>query len=123
MSYVVIYLVAQSRGCAVARCGTVYTNDPKERIRTFHSAWYVSGHLLYHYIGDAITPYTKTDATLDSGLKEAGSVRLEPNIKHHDALDDWEGEGGEKEEQKGDEEEENGEEAEHDEVIDQESTS
>lgn len=75
-------------------------------------------HLLHHYIGYAIAPYTKTDATLDSGLKEAGSVRLEPNIKHHDTLDDWEGEGGEKKKQKGDEEEENGEEAKHDEVID-----
>lgn len=81
------------------------------------------GHSLYYYIGDAIAPDTKTDATLDSGTKEAASVRLEPNIKHYDALDDREGEGGEKKKQKGDEEEENGGEAKHDEVMSEESTS
>lgn len=73
------------------------------------------GHSLHHYIGDAIAPDTKTDTTLDPGIKEATSFRVEPNIKHCDTLDDWKGERGEKEEQKGAKEEENGKEAEHDE--------
>lgn len=81
------------------------------------------GHLLHHYIGDAVAPDTKTDATVDSGIKEATSARVDPNTKHHDTLDDWKGEGCEKEEQKGDEEEEDGEKADHDEGIRQESSS
>lgn len=81
------------------------------------------GHLLYHYIGDAIAPDTKTDASLDSGIKEATSARVDPNTKHYDTLDDWKGEGREKKEQKGGEEEENGEKADHDEGIRQEGSS
>ena len=121
LSYPVVYLVAQLRGCAVARSGMVHSNNPKERVKAFHGVCYILGHLLYHYIGDAIAPDTKTDATLDSGTEEAASVRLEPDIKQYDALDDWKGEGGEKKKQKGEEEEENGGEAKHDEVIREES--
>lgn len=77
----------------------------------------VPEHILHHYIGDAVAPNTKTDATLDSRVKEAASVRVERDIKYFDALDDWKGEGSEKKEKKCDEKEENGEEAEHDEGI------
>jgi hypothetical protein len=38
LSYPVVYLVAQSRGRAVARRGMVRSNHPKERGKAFRSA-------------------------------------------------------------------------------------
>lgn len=91
----------------------VHSNDPRERVEAFRRTHFILEHLLYNYIGDAIAPNTEADATLNSGVKEAIGLCVEPNIKYCDALDYWKGEGSEKKQQKCGKEEENGEEAEH----------
>jgi hypothetical protein len=76
----------------------VQSNDPGEQVKTFHGAPCVLEYLLHHYIGDAVAPNAKTDATLNSGVEEAASVCVERDIKQFDALDDRKGEGSEKKE-------------------------